>query len=57
MASEAKIPQEKINLYLEGNDPIKEFFNAAKACGYIVCMNGPHRKAIWLTPDDFINEE
>lgn len=57
MKSESDATQEQIDDILENNTPLIGFFKVAKLCGYYVCMEAPHKKPIWLAPDDFIDNE
>ena len=57
MKSESDATQEQIDDILENNTLLIGFFKVAKLCGYYVCMEAPHKKPIWLAPDDFIDNE
>lgn len=57
MKSESDATQEQIDDILKNNTPLIGFFKVAKICGYYVCMNAPHKKPVWLAPDDFIESE
>lgn len=57
MKSNSDVTQGQIDDILENNTPLMGFFKVAKLCGYNVCMEAPHKKPVWLIPDDFIDNE